>query len=169
MTQAQLQGQLSPYSSSGQSIGQSVANVARPQSTGNLAGELGGLNAQTGVTLAGAGASLQGLGTLAQQELAGQQLQTQGADHVAGLTAPQPYGITSTSLLAWNKQVSGSLPGGASGAFGAGQVQGNVGLGSQFQSTLLPAYNNAGTIKSDLQNFLTQKSRSSPLRLLKFS
>lgn len=64
-----------------QGLDQSYANLTRPQSTGNLAGEEGLFNVQQGI--------LQGAAnTTAQQALAQQQLQTQGASNVLGAAQP---------------------------------------------------------------------------------
>lgn len=155
LTQAQMVASQLGYGGQNESVGQNLADAQRAFTTGGLAGELGSLNNKISQGLTGAGQELQGLSAAQQATLGGQQLQTQGAESVAGLTAPQPYGITTTPYQP-GTNTFGTLPGGGSGAFSAGQVQGNVASGQQFQTMLLPAYNNAGTIKGDLQNFLSQ-------------
>lgn len=61
------------------------------------------------------------------------QVETGGAEDVAGLTAPQPYGITSTPYNP-GSNTFGTLPSGAAGPAGAGATQEQVGQGGIIQT-----------------------------------
>lgn len=73
----------SPYSGQNQSVGQSVADIGRPQSTGNLAGELGNLNNQISQGLSGNAAE-------AGRLISGATLATGGAENVLGASTYSP-------------------------------------------------------------------------------
>jgi len=90
-----------------------------------------------------------------------QQLQQSGLQGAAGLAAPQPYSITTTPFLPASNQF-GQMAGGQAGAFGAGQIQGNVALGQQYSQTLAPAYQAAGAVKKGLDNWLESNPSINP-------
>jgi hypothetical protein len=96
-----------------------------------------------------------------QNALQSQQLQQQALGTAAGLAAPQQYGITTSPFDPITGQF-GSMPGGQGGAFGAGQITGNVALGQQFQQTMLPAYEAAGSIKQGLDSWLDSNPTINP-------
>lgn len=112
LVQGQKLGSTAPFSGAGQSLGQSQADLNRPQTTANLAGEEANFNNQSGIALSGNAAQEQAL-------LSGAQLATGGAENVLGasLYSPTAYGQTNTS----------GLTGVQAGQFGSGpQAAANV-------------------------------------------
>ena len=150
--------QLQPFAGgTTQGLDQSYANLTRPQSTGNLAGETGLFDVQKGILQNAANTS-------AQQAIANKQIATQGAESVAGLTAPQPYGITTTPYSPATNTF-GTMPGGTTGAGNAGITLGNMAL-AQSIPTFQTAINqidapNTG-IKDTIKNYLTSNPLLNP-------
>lgn len=111
LTQAQQSASNRQYAGKNQSIGQSYADIQRPQSTGNLAGELGNFNNQ----------STNALGNINAQQsniLAGATLATGGAENVLGAGAPQAFSYDSNVINPLTGQPMGA---GATGTqFGSG-------------------------------------------------
>lgn len=129
-------------------------NLYVPQTTASQQGRENEFNVNNSIEQGANAQSIQQMQTANSQNL-------QGAESVAGLTAPQPYGITTTPYQPGVGQF-GNMPGGSAGAFNAGQTQGNVGAGAQFQQTVLPAYNAAGSVKDNLQSFIQQNPTLNP-------
>ncbi len=94
---------------------------------------------------------------LAMQTATGQQqTQQQGLGAAAGLAAPQPYGITTTPYQPVTGTF-GTMPGGTSGAFGAGQVAENVNIGGQYQQASTAA-NVAKGYEDTIKNYMIQNN-----------
>lgn len=121
--------QLQPFAGGQtQGLNQSFANLTRPQSTGNLQGEEGLFNTQNAIFQNAANTS-------AQQALQQQGYGLQGAENIAGLTAPQPYGITSTPYQPGTGQfgqLAGSAASVGNGLVGAGILQGQLNAGQNL-------------------------------------
>lgn len=105
---------LIPFSGNQQSLNQSFADLTRPQSTGNLAGEEGLFNTQDAIFQNAANTS-------AGQALQNKQSNIGAAENVAGVTAPQQTSITS-GIYQPGSNTFGQFAGAAGGANGAGQV-----------------------------------------------
>lgn len=104
---------------------------------------------------------LQGAASLEGAATGQQGAQQQGLGAAAGLAAPQPYSITTTPYNPATGQF-GTMPGGQTGAFGAGQVLGNVAAGQNFQQTIAPSYNAANAVLGSLGGFLQQNPNINP-------
>lgn len=116
------------YAGQNNSIGQSLADADRPQSTGNLAGELGNLNNQISQGLSGNAAE-------ATRLISGAQLATGGAENVLGAStySPTSYGQTNTSGLT-GVQDSGNY---GTGPGAAANVQSIKDLTGQYNQGLV--------------------------------
>ena len=110
LVKAQMAGSATPYSGADQSLGQSFADINRPQSTGNLAGNLANFNNQTSQALAGNAAQQQNI-------LAGAQLGTQGASTNLSASLPQQYSYSSNVANPLTMQSFGA---GGTGQYGTG-------------------------------------------------
>lgn len=94
---------------------------------------------------------------LAMQTATGQQqTQQQGLGAAAGLAAPQPYGITTTPYQPVTGTF-GTMPGGTSGPFGAGQVEENIKIGGQYQQASTAA-NVAKGYEDTIKNYMVQNN-----------
>ena len=111
LVRSQMLGSQSPFAGQNQSLGQSQADLARPQTTANLSGELANFNNQSSQALSGNAAE-------ASRLISGGQLATGGAENVLGasLLTPTAYGQTNTSGLTGVQDAGqfGSGPGAAS-------------------------------------------------------
>ena len=140
---------MTPYAGNTQSVGQSVANTQRPQSTGNLAGELGLLTGQMGAAEAGNAAE-------AQRLISGGQLATTGATNVmqAGLPGQRGYGTTLYAPFSGQDIGGGASTG---GAFGGGQELGKLAAG-QTSAGLHTAYGAAQSVGGNLTKLITDSN-----------
>lgn len=95
-------------------LGTDYANIFRPQTTANLQGEKGILNPELNQAINAEAGVMNGI-------LPEQQLGLGGAESIAGLTAPQPYGVTSTPYNPGTNSF-GTLP--SAGSNGTGSLSG---------------------------------------------
>lgn len=125
-----------------QGLDQSFANLSRPQSTGNMAGEQGLFNTQNAIFQNAANTS-------AQQALAQQQIQQAGATTNLNASLPAQQGLTST--------LYNPLAGAGQGGQGLGDrasIAGNVGNLQDLQGK----YNNIQATVSGIQGLKGQLS-----------
>jgi len=90
----------------------------------------------------------------------GQAQRIAGLTSAAGLAQPQSYGITNTPYNPV-EGTFGTMPGGGTGAFGAGVVQGNLDLGSQY-ATMNAANTAAKGIQSQIVSYLQDNPTLNP-------
>ncbi len=129
------------------------------QQTGNIEANRAGLSMQGGQEgiLNRLFAAKQGAAqTALSSALTSQQLQQQALGQAAGLAAPQPYGITTTPFQPATGTF-GTMPGGTSGAFGAGQIAENVNIGGQYQQASTAA-NVASGYEDTIKNYMVQNN-----------
>lgn len=137
--------------SSTDALGTDYANLFRPQSTGNLQGEKGIINPELSQAINAEAGVMQGV-------LPEQQLATQGAENVAGLTAPQPYGQT-TQPFNPATGTYGTLPSGGTAGTGSlaaiGSLLQTQELGGQVKN-LQGAQSQAQALSSNLSTLINQ-------------
>lgn len=95
-------------------------------------------------------------------------LSLQAAQAAAGLTAPQAYGPTNVPYYpgqGYGQTAIGQF--GQNGAFSVGQLEGNIGLGQQYQQVYLPAFNQGNAVANELMTFLDQNPDINPTNLNK--
>lgn len=157
----------------GASLGQNDAAVENAPTIGgtqsNLQGELGLLNTQGGAQLAGAGAAVQGDANLAQQELAGSSLQTQGAEAVLNASLPTQVAPGNTNVNPLTQQAGyglGSSSGNGSNAYqNFSNLQFNTAAGQQLSQQA----NTLSTAAAQTtQNFQTLQKAAGGINLSNF-
>lgn len=140
------------------SLGNKYSDLFRPQSTANLTGEKGILNPYLVNAEAGNTAE-------ANRLLSGSTLATTGATTNLNASLPQSYSYGTNVINPITGQQFGAGAAGQGGAFSGGLQQGNQSLGQEFSQKILPAYNQAGTIKDSFQTFLSQNPNINPSSL----
>ncbi len=147
---------LQPYAGRNDGLLQSFSDLSRPQSTGNIAGEKGLFDTKNAIFQNAANTS-------AAQFQKGSELATTGASNVLSAGQPQAYSPTQkpfNPLTGEFGQFAGTA-GGQDGLFNAGQVQGQLDLGTQYPQ-LQSAHAQSQGIKSTIKDYITANPQLNP-------